>query len=141
MSAPQTTPSLPHVSWFSPLICAYIDGVNWSTHEEFDFASQVLERIIRVPVGFVTNFASVPRGGWAILSPTAGPGKNNYGKSTAVHDYLYSTPGYCTREEADRVLLEALEAEGVDLVIRDAMYEAVRLFGGSHYTAGKASDQ
>ena len=47
-------------SFTTPLELEYVDGRTWRLTAEFDFASEVLERIVRVPVGFVTDFASTP---------------------------------------------------------------------------------
>jgi len=125
-----------HVSFLDPLVVEYLDGRNWQVFQEFDFASEVLEKIVVVPKGFETDFASVPKELWNILSPTIGPGKNNYGKAACLHDYCYRTHGYCAKKDADHLFLEAMEAMGVNAVVRDAMYEAVHLFGGSSYKGG-----
>jgi hypothetical protein len=119
---------------FPPLIgdedldVRWIDGRRWRLLVEFDFASAVLERIIRCPAGMETDFASVPRVLWPILSPT-GP----YGKAALVHDRLYRTPGLATRAQADRVFLEAMDALHVNWVTRHVMYAGVRAGGASSY--------
>lgn len=106
----------------------WIDGRQWRLLVEFDFASAVLERLIRVPAGFETDFASVPRLLWPILDPT-GP----YGKAAVLHDWLYRTRGLATRDQADRVFLEAMEALGVGWWTRTIMYRGVRVGGGRSY--------
>ena len=107
---------------------AYEDGRNWRLLEEFDFASETLERIICVPVNFETDFASTPRILWPIFPPTG-----TYGKAAVGHDYLYRTKGVCSRRMADLTLLEMMIALCTPLATRVLMFEAVRLFGGSSY--------
>jgi hypothetical protein len=80
------------------------------------------ERVICVPEGFVTNFASVPAAARAFIS---GHGKDRW--AATVHDYLYSQK--YARHEADAIFLEALEVSKVGWLKRHAMYRAVRLAG------------
>jgi hypothetical protein len=89
---------------------------------------------IEVPVGFETDFASVPRP-WRALIPASGP----WNRAAVVHDYLYKTQGKTIprsllrgrtlRKVADDIFLEAMEAAGVDWLTRSAMYRAVRVGG------------
>lgn len=109
----------------------YIDGRRWTLLEEFDFASKVLERIVRVPAGFETDFASIPRVLWNLLPPTG-----RYGKAAVIHDYLYRTRGQATRGDADRVLLEAMDALGVGRLTRWTIYSGVRIGGHGSYKGG-----
>jgi hypothetical protein len=84
---------------------------------------------VRVPKGFVTDFASVPRLPFAymLFGDTAH-------RAAVIHDYLYSL-GKCKREYADNVLKAAMQADGVGWFNRNAMFWGVRLFGGSHFVA------
>lgn len=76
-----------------------------------------------VPVGFVTDFASVPR------LPLAYFLAGGVGDSAAVvHDWLYYVQ-MTTRREADRALYELLRARLVHMWRAYAMWLAVRLFG------------
>jgi hypothetical protein len=96
--------------------------------EEFDFASDTLERIVRVPVGFITDFASIPFPFSAIWPPT-GP----YGKAAVVHDMLYQYPECLTPRvtwmQANRTLLEGMEALKVGWFTRRAIFAGVCLGG------------
>ena len=78
---------------------------------------------ITVPVGFETDFASVPRPFWAIL-----PKWGKYGNAAVIHDWLYWEQGR-PRPAADAVLLEGMVVLGVSAVVRQTIYTAVRLFG------------
>ena len=76
---------------------------------------------IVVPGGFKTDFGSIPRIFWSIIDPTEW---NAY----VLHDYLYSTH-YENRDNCDRILAEALVAEGCSRVVALVVYLALFLFG------------
>lgn len=86
------------------------------------YRSRILGRI-RVPAGFATDFASIPRLLWIVLPPVGA-----YDRAAVVHDYLYAD-GLCTREEADAVLLEAMRASGVSEGTAGVIYRGVRIGG------------
>jgi hypothetical protein len=79
---------------------------------------------VKVPVGFVTDFASIPRIFWAALRPD---GKYTY--SAIVHDYLYWTQTR-PREEADEIMKFGMEDFKVGSLELGAIYGAVRILGG-----------
>ena len=80
-------------------------------------------RLVMVPVGFITDFASIPRLLHWLISP------NGLSREAAViHDYLYCTQT-TTRADADAIFLEALATSGVGWAQRHAMYAAVRAGG------------
>lgn len=78
-------------------------------------------RII-VPDGFITDFASVPRGLWNLLPRV---GRSN--RAAVVHDYLYQQGGI-SRRVADAVFREALEVSDVGWR-RHLFWVGVRLGG------------
>ncbi len=102
---------------------------------DFTYVSDTLGRSVTVPGGLVTDFASIPRAAWELIDPEdpiiAWP--------SVIHDYLYSCQGKLpdgftyNRENADAVLREAMEVCGAGHFIRESVYEAVRVFGGSHW--------
>jgi hypothetical protein len=78
---------------------------------------------VEVPIGFVTDFASVPRFFWSLLRPDG-----EYTYPAIIHDYLYwvqSRP----RETADAIFLAAMEDFKIASKQRLTIYEAVRDFG------------
>lgn len=91
--------------------------------------SDVLGRKVRVPKGFKTDYASVPRIVGAYLM-FGGKGK----RASVVHDFLYSGGLAVTRETADSVFREALIATGYSAFTVEAMYAGVRIGGASHFT-------
>lgn len=114
----------------TPLQLEYMDGINYRLLSEFDFASEEVERLIRVPAGFVTDFASVPRFFWRVLPPTG-----QYGKAAVVHDFLYRTHA-AIKADADKVFLEGMLVLGVPRWKAKIMYAAVHVFGGGAYAHG-----
>lgn len=91
--------------------------------------------LIRVPPGFITDFASVPR---IPLAFWLFGGIGDY--AAAVHDWLY-TSGEYPRDICDKLFREILHhVDGTSWARAEAMYRAVRLAGGSRYTARQASD-
>jgi len=79
--------------------------------------------MIGIPVGCVTDFASIPRFLWRILPPW-----DQHAPAAVIHDWLYQS-GIMTRAETDLVFLWAMEDLGVAAWKRLAMYWGVRLGG------------
>lgn len=84
--------------------------------------------LIHVPVGFETDFASVPRFLWNLVPPW-GP----HGKAAVLHDFLYRKESGFSKIVGDAIFCEALEVMGASWWLRTAMYVVVRLFGHSSY--------
>ena len=82
-------------------------------------------RPVNVPVGFVTDFASIPRVFWSALRPDG-----NYTHPAIVHDYLYWTQS-TSRDDADDIFRIMMEDFSIDRVTSTTIYSAVRLFGGT----------
>ena len=93
------------------------------------YYSPLLNVIIIVPAGFVTDYASVPR---APLTYWLFGGVGD--EAAVIHDYAYDG-GLCTRSMADEIYREALEACGVPAWQRGPMYAAVRVFGAARYAS------
>lgn len=93
--------------------------------EEFEYhvGSYPSHEIIKVSIGTKTDFASVPRIFWPIISPI-----DRHGKAAVIHDYCYQV-GYDTRKECDKIFKEALRVLKVPEWKVFLMYNAVRLFG------------
>lgn len=94
---------------------------------EFHVGEYPSAEVIRVPAGFVTDLASIPRALWSILPP-----HGKWAKAAIVHDYLY-VHAIRNKSYADKVFLEGMEVLGVGKIRRTAMYWAVRLFGRGNY--------
>jgi hypothetical protein len=105
-----------------------LDDGNWRLIAPLVYQSDVAGLTFTVPVGFVTNYASVPRVflAYELFGNTANV-------AAVVHDFAYTAPSPIARSVADAVFREAAILTGVPQWKADAMYEGVRLFGGSHY--------
>lgn len=92
-----------------------------------DKAPPDLPRSVKVPKGFVTDLATIPRFFWWVLPP-----QGNYGHAAILHDWLY-WDRKTTREVADRVFDVAMDEMAVAPPVRKAMWAAVRLYGGRYW--------
>lgn len=110
----------------TPLRMENIDGLHVKLLEPLIYWTEV-ERIgkIIVPVGFETDYASVPRGLWNLFPPNG-----KYAPGAVVHDYLYRRT-LLDRKVCDQILMEAMQVLGVSWLTRHLIYRAVRLFGGA----------
>ena len=111
--------------FLSPLdLRAHVPG-EWVLLSGLDYRSAA-GRMYHVPARFITDLASIP----GVFQPAID--RNGKSRRAAVlHDWLYCLH-QGTRVEADAMFLEALQAEGVSWVIRQAMWLAVRA-GGWRY--------
>ena len=103
----------------------FIDG-NFSVLEKtLIYKRPNSTNVIIVPEGFVTDFTSVPRAFWSLYQRTG-----RYQWAAVVHDYLYWEQS-TTREEADKIFLEAMEESGVNAADRTIIFKAIRSGGDS----------
>ncbi len=143
-------------SFTTPLIVTPLpDGKNWKLYRSFSYhvGSKYSKTVIKVPAGFVTDFASIPQfliavsgllslaagnyfglpwltvlGIIAILAAALLPKWDKYGKAAVIHDYLYNTKTV-SRKMADIIFLEAMDVLKVNTIVAHSMYGAVRLVG------------
>lgn len=80
--------------------------------------------LVSVPLGFMTDFASIPRAFRWWLGPWG-----RHGRAAVIHDYLYWTQTR-TRREADFIFREAMCVHHVGWLSRWLMWAAVRSPGG-----------
>lgn len=104
---------------------ATADGKFWVIEQPLRYEDTKSGKMIEVPRGFATDFASVPRLFWSAFPPCG-----DYTPSAVVHDYLYwEQPPGIDRKSADDLLLTAMEESDVDWSSRQSIYRAVRLGG------------
>lgn len=109
----------------SKLSLEWIDGHDWKVQTQFEYTTDISQiGTIVVPAGFVTDFASIPRGLWNLFPPTG-----KYGPAAVIHDFLYRDTKF-DRELCDQVFEEAMEVLKVNFFARKIIYRAVRMFGG-----------
>ena len=117
-------------SFTKPLIVKYLDGHWWELVEGFEYWTP--DYTIKVPQGFITDFASIPMIFWSIVGSPTG----KYGKAAVIHDYLYVTQTF-SRRKADKILLEAMKVLKVRWWKRRVTWFAVRLFGRKAWNSHK----
>jgi hypothetical protein len=101
------------------------DSRTWVLHEEFgyDVGEEGSGDTVDVAVGFLTDFASVPRPLWWLFPPWG-----SYGNAAVIHDFCYWNQSQ-SRSEADYIFLEAMGVLSVGGFTRKALYYSVRAFG------------
>lgn len=77
-----------------------------------------------VPIGFVTDFASIPRILWSLVPPYG-----RYTKAAVLHDHFYVTQSI-TRRDADGLFRRTMKELGVSRLLSRVMWLAVRIGGG-----------
>jgi hypothetical protein len=115
---------------------------DWELLDNFDYGTNN-GRLIRIPKGFTNDLASIPRV-FRLLIPVNG----KHREAAVLHDYLYHSKGliYCrrrflpvryTREESDKLFLEAMISCAVPVWKRNLMYWAVRVGGRAAWNDSK----
>lgn len=122
-------------SFTKPLTVTKISKRTWRVERAFRYyiGEEGSDEYIDVPKGFVTDFASVPRAFWAIFPPDG-----KYTQAAVVHDYLYNQKGVVkkknyTRKQCDQIFREAMKVLGVNILTRNTIYRAVRMFGWLYF--------
>lgn len=112
-------------SFLTPFIGELLPDGRWKVREQFVYAlgHKASPLRIEVPVGFETDFASVPKCFHWLLGSI-----EDYGKAAVIHDLLYQTQPV-SRLEADAVFMGAMMVLGVSAWKRWVMYLALRAFG------------
>ncbi|MCI0401040.1 MAG: DUF1353 domain-containing protein [Gammaproteobacteria bacterium] len=102
------------------------DGKTWVVLRPFgyDVGEEGSGDTVDVEIGFMTDFASIPRVFWWAL-PTWG----KYGNAAVIHDWIYWRQDR-PRQRADAVMFEAMGVLAVPAWQRYPIYWAVRMFGG-----------
>ncbi|MEE8374010.1 MAG: DUF1353 domain-containing protein [Dehalococcoidia bacterium] len=109
------------------------DGRNWVILKDFgyDVGGENSGETINVPIGFVTDFASVPRPLWWFA-----PKWGRYGNAAVIHDFCYWDQSY-DRRKSDDVFKEGMQVLKVGRIKTWLLYYAVRYFGRMAWNANK----
>jgi len=92
----------------------------------FRYRSELLGRIITVPSGYRTDFASIPRVFWRVLHPVGA-----YSHAAVIHDWLCDLRGSTGIDSrtAHAIFEEAMGTLGVAAWKRWVMVRGVQVFG------------
>lgn len=112
----------------APIVKPFADNRDWMLVENLEYTIGDTGIKIKIPKGFVTDFASIPKWYWHYgLSP-----HGRYSKAAIVHDYLYWVQ-CCTKKQADNILLIAMKESGVPAFDRIKIHRGVQLRGGRYW--------
>jgi hypothetical protein len=101
----------------------FVDGRHWIVRQPLTYRIGISNATMTVPVGFVTDFASIPQALQSIIRQNG-----LYILPAVVHDYLYWKQT-CTREQADQIFMLAMIENKVADVHRFPIHAAVRAAG------------
>ena len=104
-----------------------LNETEWTLKEDVSFTNEHLEVIVKS--GFITDGASIPKLFWSIIGS---PLEADLLLPAIIHDGLY-TDETLPREVCDDLLREMLLLNGVSQLKADLIYNAVRMFGASHF--------
>ena len=108
-----------HVSRFKEPIYFLVKPIGWRPDPGHPSPLPSVD----VPIGFVTDFASIPRIFWSLLRPDGA-----YVYAAIIHDYLYWTQSG-SRSAADATFRLAMLDFEVDTATATSIYGAVRTAG------------
>lgn len=113
----------------TPLIAEFIGKNQWKLYQGFEYhvGSYPSNEVIKIPAGFVTDCASVPRIFWTVISPV-----DRHAKAAVVHDYVCRQKIY-KRKKCDLIFKEGLTVLEIIPWKVYAMYYSVRLFSIFRY--------
>lgn len=114
-------PAIQYLSPLRPDFCTNSNrGRRWRLVVPFRFS--VEGRIFDTPQDFYTDFASVPRIIWPIISPY------DLGVGPVPHDFGYFT-GWESKSYWDDVFMACMKKDGIILWKRESAYRSVKLLG------------
>ncbi len=105
-----------------PLGGDYVGKGRWKLTKPFEYINSPV--IIRVPIGFITDGASIPKIAWSLIGS---PWSGRYSRAAVIHDYGYSSQTI-TRKEVDTIFLDGMKILGVSWWKRKTMWFFVRSF-------------
>lgn len=107
------------------LVSPMDDGNTWVLMRDFGYevGVEASADVIDVPIGFMTDFASVP---WFLQWWLPKWGK--YGNAAVIHDWLYWSQSR-TKKASDLILLEAMTVMEVGIIRKHVIFYGVRACG------------
>lgn len=115
-----------HVGRFADRVYFLLNEIDWTPEPGQKVGG------VKVPTGFVTDFASIPRIFWTVLPPDA-----EYTYAAVIHDYLYWEQRV-SRADADLTFRYVMEEFKVAPLAIQAVYTGVRAGGESAWRENAA---
>ncbi len=106
-----------------PLRGEFVGKGQWKLTEPFKYVNPPVD--LEVPVGFITDGASIP---WLARLLIGSPWGGKYAKAAVPHDYRYYTQTI-PRRKADKQFIDGMDILGVAFWKKRVMYRSVRLGG------------
>lgn len=118
---------------FSDELVTILYNEKWIIKVPFSFIATIKNVVyqVDVPFGFKSDFASIPRIFWPILSPFG-----NYAQAAVVHDLCYRE-GLFTRKISDKLMKKGMKYLKVGYWQILIIYFAIRIFGKHAYRERK----
>jgi hypothetical protein len=109
----------------SPCRIEIIGNNLFKTIEPFEYhvGEYPSNEVIHVPIGLKTDFASVPRFFWPVISPI-----DSHAKAALIHDFMYQNY-YDEKLRCDEIFKEALQVLNVPKWKMFFLYYGVKFFG------------
>jgi len=130
-------------SFEKPLHLEYIDGIHFKLEKGFFYktfipkgAKKLGGLVITIPDGFITDFATIPRGFWGFFYPM----DKRWAKAAIIHDFIYSRVLF-DRKTCDKIFKEAMIKTGTPKWNANLFYYSVRAFGWRYYNSKKRKDR
>ena len=122
------------------LVLKEYDKDTWQLEQEINIILPIVTARIKIPKGFKTNFASIPK----ILRSVIDDNEDSILIPSIIHDYLYSKGSiawtsrtekfhYVTKKEADQILEHLMKDYGAPYWKYKLVYLTVRLFGDKYW--------
>ncbi len=113
------------------IVAPLADGKHWRVEKDFIYIDDKQSIEVRIPQGYITDFATIPRAFWWLLPPWG-----RYGTASIIHDYLCDNktiyksglPYKISRKTADKIFNRAMRDTGVKKWRRIIIYTAVRAY-------------
>jgi Protein of unknown function (DUF1353) len=118
MKSPTAATSTLHLGRFADAMYFLRKSIDWTPNP-----GQESLKPVTVPIGFVTDFASIPRLFWTML-----PKDGDYTYPAIIHDYLYWEQPV-PKDEADLILRYSMEDFKVNKAALEAIYLGVKVGG------------
>ena len=93
------------------------------------------KEIIVVPAKFITDFASVPRVFWSIISPI-----DRHANAAVIHDFMYQTY-YAPKKRCEEIFLESMGVLKVPEWKRFCIHRSVYYFGWPTWIRYRLNDR
>ena len=81
--------------------------------------------VVEIPVGFISDFASIP----SFMRPFISPTHAKISRPAWLHDFAYATNYRDSRRISDDLIMCGMMVEGASRVLREMVYTGVRLGG------------